>query len=83
MPSSGCIGIVVTQTAGGCVMVDHRVHRAGRYPEKQPWAAELLEVAQVVLPVGLRDYSDIVAVALEDAANDGSTESRMIYIGIA
>ena len=83
MPSSGCIGIVVTQTAGGSIMVDHRVHRAGRYPEKQPWSAGLLEFAQVGRPVGLRDYSDLVAVALEDAANDGSTESRMIYIGIA
>ena len=49
----GAVGIFGTQATVGGVFVDHRVHTPGGDAEKETGAPELLEVAEVAVPVGL------------------------------
>ena len=62
-PSRG-VGIVTATTTSSSVMIDHGVHGSGRDPKEQARCTELAEIAQVVLPVGLRDYSHPVTGSL-------------------
>ena len=64
-------------------MVDHGIHGSGIYPEVQTGPAEFAEIPQVIPPVGLRHDRHPVAVLLEPAGYDGSTERRMVHKGIA
>ena len=52
--SAGGVGVVAAQALVGRVVVHHRIHVAGGDPEEKSRGAEFFEVAQVVLPVGLR-----------------------------
>lgn len=81
--SSCGVGVVAAQPFVGRVMVDHRVHVARRHAEEQPRASQLAEVAQVVSPVGLRHDRHAQALGLQQAADHGRTERRMIDIGVA
>ena len=81
--AAGRIGVVVAQPEVGRVVVDHRVHRSGRDAEEEARRTELGEVAQVVLPVGLGDDGDAVALGLEQAADDRGAEGRVVDVGVA
>ena len=82
MTSVRRIGILATQTLVGGILVHHGVHASGRYTEKQAWLTQLLEVSQVVTPIGLRDNCYFQSLSFEQSANDGSTERWMVYIRI-
>ena len=77
------VGIVVTQTTGGGIVVYHTVHHSAVDSKEKSWLPEFAEVAQVVAPVGLRDDSHTVACCFECAPNDGCTEGRMVDVCIA
>ena len=79
----GRIGIVAAQAFVGGVFVHHGVHAAGRYAEEQAGTAQLLEVTQVVAPVGLGDDGHTQPFRLQYASDDGGAERGMIHIGIA
>ena len=78
----GCIGIVTALAAGCSIVIDHRVHRPGRYAEVQPWTSQFFEITQVIAPVGLRHDSDFVTVGLQHAPDDGSAHRRVVDIGV-
>lgn len=77
------VGVVAAQPLVGRVVVDHRVHRAGRHAEEETRRAELAEIAQVVAPVGLRNDGHAVALGLQQAADDRGAEGRMVDVGVA
>lgn len=77
------IGIVVTQTTGGSVVVYHAVHDTAVDPKEETWLPKLAKVAQVVAPVRLRDDGDTIACGFERAPDDGRAERGMVDIGIA
>ncbi len=80
----GRVGVIATAATGGGVMVNHRIHSAGRNTEEQPRSTEFLEVAQIVLPVRLRHNSHAIVPHLHQyAPNHGSTKRRVVNIGIA
>ena len=81
--SAGGVGVVVTQTACGCVVVHHTVHSAGGDAEEKSGGAELAEVAQVVAPVGLRDDGHFVPRRLQRPPDDSSAERGVVDVGIA
>ena len=68
------IGILGAQSAGGGVLIDHRVHTARSNAEEQAGTAQLLEVAVVTMPVGLRNDGHPIACRLQCASNDSHTE---------
>ena len=79
----GRIGIVAAQAFVGGVFVHHGVHATGRYAEEQARTTQLLEVSQVVAPVGLGDDGHTQPFRLQYASDDGGAERGMIHIGIA
>ena len=79
---AGRVGIIRAQFAVGGVAVDHRIHVAGGDAEKQVRFAEHLE-RFFRMPVRLRNDTDTKTLRLEQAADDGHTERRMVHIGIA
>lgn len=79
----GSIGIVAAQTLVGRIFVDHGVHAAGTDTEKQAGTSQLLEIAQVVAPVGLGYNGYPQAFGFEDTANDSRTERGVVYVSIA
>ena len=81
--SAGGVGIVVAQPEVGRVVVDHRVHGAGRYAEEELRGPQFGEVAQVVAPVGLGDDRHAVALGFEQPSHDRSPEGRVVDVGIA
>ena len=81
--SAGCVGIVGAASAVCRVVIDHRIHGARAYAEKEPRRAELAEIAQVVLPVGLWDNGHAVASGLQGAPYDSSPECGMVDISVA
>ena len=78
-----CVSIIVTQTAGSGVVIDHTVHYTTIDPEKEAWSPELAEIAQVVAPVGLRNNSHTIASCLKRTPNNGCTKGRMVNVSIA
>ena len=78
----GRILVAGTEAAVGGVFVDHGVHGARRDAEEEARTTQLLEVAVVAVPVGLRDDGHAVA-SLQRAANDGYAKGWMIDIGVA
>ena len=79
----GRIGIVAAQPLVGRVFVHHRVHAACADPEEEAWTAQLLEVAQVVAPVGLGHNGHPQPFRFEDAAYDRRAKRGMVYVGVA
>lgn len=76
-------GIVVATSAASGIVVDHGIHGAGGDAEKVARNAEFLEVAEVVLPIGLWDDGHLEAFGFEDAPDDGGPERGVVDIGIA
>lgn len=64
-------------------MVDHGIHGTRRDAEEIFGSSELLEIAEVVLPVRLRDDSDLETFCFENATYNCSPERWMVDIGIA
>ena len=81
--SVGRIGILAAQTAGCGVFVDHRVHGSRRDSEKESGASQLLEVAVVAVPVGLRHDGHAQSLAFEQTTDDGCGKRGVIDVGIA
>jgi len=80
--AAGCIGIRGALAFVGGVVVDHAVHAAARHAEEVLGCPEFLEVAQVVLPVGLGDDGHLKTLTLNDPPDDRRAKCRMIDIGI-
>ena len=78
----GAVGILGTQTAIGRVLVDHRVHHAGRDAEEHPRTAQLLEVAVIAVPVRLRHDADAIPLGLDQPAYHRGAKRGMIHVGI-
>ena len=78
-----CVGIVATQSLVGGVVVEHAVDVACRNAEEQPRCTKLAEVAEVVLPVGLRNYGHAVACILQNPGYHCRTKRRMVDKSIA
>ena len=64
-------------------MVDHRIHGSCRYAEKETWTAQLLEITQVVAPVGLRHDGHTQPLGFQHTANNRHAERGVIDIGVA
>ena len=74
MAAAGGRDVVGASPAVGGVVVYHRVHGAGTHAEEQARAAELAEVAEVVLPVGLRHDGHLAACCGQRAPYHGGAE---------
>ena len=68
------IGIVAAQTQVGRIVVNHRVHRARRNPEKEPRGPQLPEIAQVIAPVRLRNDRYTIPFGLEQPPHNRRSE---------
>ena len=79
----GRVGIFGAQPSGSRIFVDHRVHASRGDAEEQSRPSQFLEVTKVAVPVGLRHDGYAESLRLERASDDGSTEGRMINVGIA
>ena len=77
------VGIVAAQALVGGVVVHHRVHAARRHAKINSRLTELLEVTQVVAPVGLRDKRHTKAVVLQDPSDDRRPKRGMVDVGVA
>ena len=80
--ASSSVGVIAAQPFVGGVMVDHGVHVAGGNPEEKARSPQLLEVAEVVLPVGLRQNGHAQSFALEHTTDDRRTERRMVHVSV-
>ena len=83
MATIGRIGIFRAQSAGGCVLVDHRVHAARRNAEEETGTSQTLEVAEVAVPVGLGHDGHTIACRLKDTPDDGNAKRRVVNVCIA
>ena len=77
------VRIVVSLSAVGSVAVNHRVHSPRRYGKAQPRLPQLLEVTEVAVPVGLRDYGHLESFRFQHTANHRGSESRVVDISVA
>ncbi len=83
VPPVGGIGIVAAATPGCGVMIDHRIHRPSRHPEKQTRTPEFPKITQIVLPVGLWHDSHTVSPLLHQRTPyHRRTERGMVNVGI-
>ena len=80
--AAGGEGVGLAPVLGDGVMVHHGIHIAAGHQEAQPGPAVDAD-GLGVLPVGLGDDADAVAVAFQHPADDGVAEGRMIHIGVA
>ena len=76
------IRVLMADLLGRRELVEQRIHVACRDEEAEPRLAEAVEILRTV-PVRLRDDADLVAVLLEQAADDGRAEARMVDVGVA
>ena len=83
VPSVGRIGIFAPEPLVGRIFVDHAVHASGRDAEEQTGTAEFLEITQIVSPVGLGDNGYFQSLCFEHAADNGSSEGRVVNVCIA
>ena len=80
--AAGRVGVVVAQPAVRRVAVHHRVEVAAGDAEEQRRPAQGLERLRR-LPVRLRDDADPEPLGLQQPADDGHAEARMVDIGVA
>ena len=80
--ATGGIGVGVAAVLGYRIVVDHGVHVAGADEKAQPRLAEHGDAGGVG-PVGLADDAHLVAVRVEDAADDGHAKAGMVHVGVA
>ncbi len=83
MTSVRAVGILGAQTAIGRVFIHHRVHTTRSDAEEETRSPQLLEIAEVAVPVGLWHDSHPIAGIFQYASDDGSPERRMVNVGIA
>lgn len=76
------IGVGVAAVLGHRIVVDHGVHVAGADEKAQARLAKHGDAGGVG-PVGLADDAHLVAVRVEDAADDGHTKAGMVHVGVA
>ena len=62
-------------------MVHHGIHTA-RNREEHSRLAKLLEVAQVIAPVRLREYCHAQTFVLEKATDHGMPKTRVVHVGV-
>jgi hypothetical protein len=77
----GRVGVVGANPALAGVAVHHRVHVAAGHAPHQVGSAERGEGVDVA-PVGLGDDADPEAVRLEQAADQGHAERRVVDVGV-
>ena len=82
VPAVGAVGIFVPQSSIGRVAVYHRVHGSRSDSEEEPGLSQFLEIAIIAMPIGLWHDGYLVPTGLDDAAYDGCSECRMVYVGI-
>ena len=80
--ATGGIGVGVAAVLGHRIVVDHGVHVAGADEKAQARLAEHGDAGGVG-PVGLADDAHLVAVRVEDAADDGHAKAGMVHVGVA
>ena len=83
MAAVRAIGILAAQTTVGGVFVDHRVHATGGNAKEETGTAQLAEIAEVAVPVGLGHDGHAPPSMLYHTADDGSAERGVVDIGIA
>ena len=76
------VRVVAAHTPVRGVAVHHRIHVAAGDAEEQPRGPEGLEIGRTV-PVRLGDDSDLEALGLQQPADDGHAEARMVHVRIA
>ena len=54
----GTVRVLASEATGSGVFVDHAVHASRRDAEEEPRSPQLLEVAEVAVPIGLRHDAD-------------------------
>ena len=79
----GAVGVLRAQTPIGGVLVDHRVHTAWRDAKEESGSPQLLEVAEVAVPIRLRHDGHAIACCLECAPDDSCSEGRVVDISIS
>ena len=62
-------------------MVDHGIHVPGAYKKTEPRLAQNSN-ALLILPVRLRNHTYLIAVSLQNTADDGVSKGRMIHVGV-
>ena len=80
--AAGSEGVRLPAVPGDGIVVDHGVHVAAADQKAQPGATEDVDGLGVA-PVRLRDDDHAVAVAFQNAADDGVAERRVVYVGVA
>ena len=80
--ATGGIGVGVAAVLGHRIVVDHGVHVAGADEKAQARLAEHGDAGGVG-PVGLTDDAHLVAVRVEDAADDGHAKAGMVHVSVA
>ncbi len=83
MATVGREGIFRTQSLGSGVFVDHRVHTPRGDGEEEARLTELLEVAEVAVPVRLWHNGHLISGSLKGTTYDGGTKGRVVHIGVA
>ena len=79
--AAGGEGVGLAALLGDGVVVDHGIHIAAGDEEPQAGTAQGRN-GLGILPVGLGQNADFIAVGLQDPADDGMAEGRMIHIGV-
>ena len=82
MTGVGAESIFAAHSAVCRVAIHHRVHSSRRYTEEEARASELLEVAEVAMPVGLWNDGYTIAVRFQDSSEDSCSEGWVVYVGV-
>ena len=79
--TAGGEGIGLALVLGDGVVVHHGIHIAAGHQKAQPRIAQRID-GLGILPIRLGDDADGIAVAFQNAADDGVTERGVIHIGV-
>ena len=74
--------VLAPKSASRSVFVHHRVHATWSNAEPQTRSPQTTEVAQVTVPVGLRNDGHTQSFCLEQTPDDSHPERGMVDIGI-
>ena len=79
----GTVSVLGAKTASSGVFVHHGIHAPRGNAEPQAWTTEFLEIAEIAVPVGLRNDDHAQAFGFQYATDDSHAERGMIDVGIA
>ena len=79
--ATGGISVGVAAVLGHRIVVDHGVHVTGADEKAQAWLAEHGDAGGIG-PVGLADDAHLVAMRVEDAADDSHAKAGMVHVGV-